>query len=213
MRAVRVAVAVVTLAAIARAADWEPLGTRDGIEVFARDSATGGVRDMQARAVIDASPERVFAVVTDLANFSKLMPYIHDSRVIKREGNTIWQYAIATPPVVSRRDYCIKVTISKDADGTFHSAWQTDDSAAPPPVDGTIRIIQTTGSWTLAPLEGGTRTQATYFQHSDPGGWIPKWMVNSGSKATGFDVMKAIREDVLLPEYQHPPSPLAPELP
>ena len=64
-----------------------------------------------------------------------------------------------------------------------------------PPVDGVVRTRKVTGGWTLQGLADGT-TEVTYEVNADPGGWLPAWIVNFGTKKLPLTTLTNMRQQV-----------------
>jgi len=60
------------------------------------------------------------------------------------------------------------------------------------PVDGKVRIEKISGNWTLTP-EGEDKVKVSYEMNIDPGGDIPKWIVNSMTVDLPFHTLSKLR--------------------
>lgn len=199
--------AVLLLAALPAAAqEWERVADEEGVEVSTRESASG-LNDLRAVGLVEAAPEHVLAMVTDVEAYVTTLPYTELSKVVKRAPRTLWQYSVLAPPVVSRRDLCLKFTLTVLDGGALRWAWEAAPELAGPARDGVVRVTRAEGSWTLDPVDGGAGTRVTYTSRSDPGGWIPKWMVNRGGKKTALETFRAVRKAVAT-QYAAAQSPL-----
>src|ERR1043166_6304788 len=124
-------------------------------------------------------------------------------RVLKRDGDSVIGYQRISAPMTSDRDYTIRVhNSSKKVEGgtTYLSRWTTDNAAGPPEKRGVIRVNLCEGSWLLEPIEPD-RTRATYLIYTDSGGWIPKFIKESGSQIGIRKLFAAIRKQVRDPKY------------
>jgi hypothetical protein len=191
----RAAIAIVLLAA--------PPALADSREVHVETRAVEGskVLELISTGVIEAPPSRVIAMLTDVEAYPELMWPTIQARVIARDGNTLWCYMVIDPPLIERRDYCMKMTITRLDDGGWRSEWVDAPDRCPAPARGTLRIVRNVGSWELHPRDGGRATMARYTQHSDPGGAVPTWIVNNMSAKAMPDIFNAVRRAVTLPRY------------
>ena len=57
-----------------------------------------------------------------------------------------------------------------------------------------MRVKLNNGYWHLEPRENGTKTWATYYVLTDPGGSIPKWIANRANNTAVPDVFAAVRK-------------------
>ncbi len=54
-------------------------------------------------------------------------------------------------------------------------------------------LDENSGGWTLEPF-GPMKTKATYKLCADPGGSIPKFLVNQGTRVTMPQIIKAVKK-------------------
>lgn len=195
---------MVIVTALALGADepkWEQAGKRDGITVYSRAKDGSDVLEMKAIGMIDGSPQEVFDVLWGWADYPKVMPYTEESKVIKTEndGKVTVFYSVVNAPLVAKRDYLIRVTNSsdwKDGKGFMKSEWTAIVDPKIPERDGYVRTKVNDGWWLLEPREDGKKTFATYWVYTDPGGSIPKFIVNKANGSAVPDVFAAIRKAV-----------------
>lgn len=183
--------------AVLASGNWELANETDGIKIFTRAKDGSSVREVKAMGEIDAPADRVFKVIGDYDHYTEFMPYMRESKVIAREGKTTFIYGYVAPPVVSNRDYTLKmVDESIGGDSPMYKvSWTPANDKGPPPRGGTVRLTINTGSWTLEPTEDG-KTYATYYLYTDPGGSIPTFLVNKANRDSLPDLVKAVRKRV-----------------
>ena len=174
---------------------WTKVAERDGIRVEARSVVGSRVREIRATGDIDATPAACYAVIHAVADYPRTMPDLKAARVLRQEGDdVVWTYTRVEAPLVSARDYALRFSTTREADGTIRIAWTPANEAAPPLPRGVIRVEVNTGSWTLAPLDGGARTHATYHLLTDPGGSVTTWLAEQANKTAVPDVLRAVRK-------------------
>ncbi len=179
---------------------WEQAARDDGITVFARQKQGASINEMKAIGLIEAPPKAVWNAVRDYANYDKNMPYCEDSKVLgtEQDGKITYFYSVVNAPIVSRRDYVIKLVDEsdwQDGKGYLLVTWSTVDRGVPEK-EGRVRIKINDGFWKLEPRENGTKTFATYYVYTDPGGSLPRWIVNKANSGAVPDVFRAIRKTV-----------------
>lgn len=190
------------MAALAGAGDAGPAWTRvaqtDGITVLSRPRPGSRVEEVMATGVIDAPPAAVWKAIWDHENYAKTMPYTQESRVLGREqdGRVVYFYSVITPPLVSWRDYVIRVVDeSPRGEGVLKLRWTAVEGRLPER-PGIVRVHLNDGSWVLEPRDGGKRTHATYWLYTDPGGSLPRFVVNQANTSAVPDVFRALRRVV-----------------
>ena len=112
-------------------------------------------------------------------------------------------YSLIDAPFVSKRDYTLRIVDEsdwKDGKGFLKTRW-TSSEKGPAVKDGVVRIKVNDGSWLLEPRENGTKTFATYFVFTDPGGSLPTFIINKANSSAIPDVFAALRKWGKDPRY------------
>lgn len=177
---------------------WEQAAKEEGITIYSRKREDANVAEMKAVGLIDAAPHEVWSAIRDYDNYKKTMPYTEESRVLSSEqdGKVIHFYSVVNAPLVDRRDYVIRLVDEsdwKDGKGYLLVTWKAAEKG-PPEKEGLVRVKLNDGFWRLEPRENGTKTFATYYVYTDPGGSIPKWIANRANGTAVPNVFKAIRK-------------------
>jgi len=188
-------------------AGWSEASRSRDLTIFYQDNDRAHARAFQAVGDVNAPPDAVFAVVTDVEAHPRFMPFIKESRIIQRLGpNDVLVYQVISPPLVSNRDAVLHVVTTPGSSPT--SIWRSSWTAVPdalPERSGHVRLRIAEGTWLLEPLDGGTRTHVTYTALTNVGGSIPSWMSNSSSLSVLKTMYDAIRRRVaeVAPATQH----------
>ena len=190
--------------------------TSDGIVVDSRQDPKAGIGQIRAQTTINMPPEVLMKVILDLDNYKTFMPYMTTSKVLKRQGNTIWQYCQVDAPVVSMRDYTLKFTVLDPPHRTaaelkkgvkakakrWKLSWEADNPAGPKKNDKYVRVELANGSWTFNPKGDGKSTDVWYRLLTHPGGSIPNWLANKANTRAVPDVIRALRKQAKKAKYQ-----------
>jgi uncharacterized protein YndB with AHSA1/START domain len=180
---------------------WQEVNKREDVTVWARAVPNSSVREVRAEGIIEAPITNVWSVLGDIEHFVDFMPYVVETRVLETKGNGHFEYTLLNPPLVSKRDYTLEITTVEDPNGeAFVRSWTSANHKGPPPRDGAVRLDVVEGSWTLEKIDG-THTRATYMLLTDPGGNIPSWMANKANTTSLPDLMNAVRQRALDPNY------------
>jgi hypothetical protein len=128
------------------------------------------------------------------------MPYTEVSKILAREDDdkVLYVYNVIRAPLVDRRDYAIKVIDEsdwKDGQGYLKVSWTAANDRAPQVAEGTVRVEINDGYWKLEPRDGGSKTFATYYLYTNPGGSLPKWVVNRANGSAVPDVFQCVRRE------------------
>jgi len=177
---------------------WQKASEQDGVTVFARQKAGTDLTELMGQGTIDASPQAVMAMVFDYDAYPKTMPYIEACKVLSREseGKVLYVYNRVAAPLVAKRDYVLKVSDAsdwQDGRGYLKMAWTSAGGRGPSPAPGVVRVTTSDGYWKLEPRDGGKRTFATYYLFADPGGSIPRFIVDQANTSAVPDIFRAVR--------------------
>jgi len=181
--------------------EWKFISDKEGVAIYRRQRALS--KESKAIGDIAASTDVVNAVLEDVESYTSFMPYTAECRVLKREGDMILAYQRISAPMVSDRDYTIRVhtTVKKGGGGsTYFSHWVTDNAAGPPEKHGVVRVNLCEGSWLLEPT-GPNSTHATYQIYTDSGGLIPSFIKERAGPAGIRKLFDAIRKQAHDPKY------------
>ncbi len=138
-----------------------------------------------AVGVIEAPPEKVWAIIEDCANYSKNMVRIGASKLIERDGGTfICEVTADLPwpvPDLTSRTRAVH-TIEPGV------LWQRKWSM----ISGDYHKNE--GSWTLTPYKGEPgRTKAQYQIHVEPKIHVPDSFIASGQRKSLPDLFEKLR--------------------
>jgi ribosome-associated toxin RatA of RatAB toxin-antitoxin module len=148
------------------------------------------------------APEAVFRAICDVERYPDFMPYVKESKVLARDGpDGLSTYTRLTPPLVSDRDYVLKIKLTRGTranGGVFKSEWGSAPEMLPEK-PGVVRVKVNTGAWLLEPLDAGKRTRASYHLHTHPGGDIPDWLANKSNTSAIPDLFQAVARRAQVP--------------
>jgi hypothetical protein len=181
--------------------EWKFISDKDGVALYRRQRPLS--YESKAVGEIAASTDLVHAVLDDMESYTRFMPYTVECRVLKRDDDSVVAYQRISAPLTSDRDYTVRAhtTAKKIQGGTsYFTRWVADNAAGPPAKRGVIRVNLCEGSWLLEPI-GPNATRATYMIYTDSGGWIPKFIKESGSQIGIRKLFAAIRKQVSDPKY------------
>ncbi|MHB1843940.1 MAG: START domain-containing protein [Deltaproteobacteria bacterium] len=179
---------------------WTFRVQEDGVAVYNRDVPGSSVKEVRAEGVIDAPPAAVWAMISDVASYPKTMPYVNECLVLEppTDGRSLVYYSRLGLPIISDRDYVLKVTLEKrPADGPppYRMSWSSaSDPKAPPPKPGVVRLTDVAGDWELEAIRDGKATHAVYFVHLNPQSPLPAFVINKANSQSVPELFQRVRE-------------------
>jgi hypothetical protein len=179
------------------AAGWTAQAATGAGRIYHREVQDSLVPLVMIATSFNSDPAAVHAIVTDYDRFAGFIPHVLESRVLRREGSHQWVFHhLHFPGPVADRVYVFRSTDSGSAaEPGYRVEWQLSDRRFPG-VDTSvgIRPQRFSGFWELRPAAQGTATEARYAVHSDPGGYIPAWLVVRMTDRYVQQVVEAVRE-------------------
>ena len=162
-------------------APWQAVDNSRQGQIYHRAVTGSSLPEAMIVARFTAPPARVHALVTDYGHFAEFIPNVAESRVLLQTGARQWVFHhlhFAGP--VADRAYVIESTdaASRPQEHYYRVDWALS-SRDFPGIDNItwIRPRAFSGFWDLRPVENGLATEARYAVRSDPGGFIPDWLV------------------------------------
>ena len=182
---------------------WEFKKESEGIKVYYRESKASNVKELKITFNVDASLNTMMAVLKDIPAFTEWIYKCEEPRFIKKVSDKeIYYYnKINFPWPLSDRDAIAKSTVSQDP---ATKVIRTHNVAIPdlePENKGVVRIQNLDIQWIITPIDA-TTSHVDYFLLADPGGSLPKWLINMAIEKGPLKSMKAFREMVKKEKYQ-----------
>lgn len=147
--------------------------TKDGITVSRKPGRTKGFYVLRFESTSPVSPERLIAKAWD--TFAVAMPPVKERRFIKRGSDELVFYDRVATPVVSDRDYTMKINRVSNGE-VLRLEFGTTDQYGPPPDPAYVRMGMVKGYWQVEP-DGQGGSNVRYEVYSEPGGSIPAAIV------------------------------------
>jgi ribosome-associated toxin RatA of RatAB toxin-antitoxin module len=175
---------------------WEFYAETDGVRAYNRKAPSSNIQEVLAKAIIDHPPERLFAVISDYDRYADFMPYVKRSESVRTADGVRWVFQhLVFPFPISDRHYTIKLSAleSRPNDGFYCIQWTLDKQESVKRAAAGITPAFNDGLWILRRLEA-SKTDVTYFLHTDPSGWLPSWMINMANREALPAVLQAVRQ-------------------
>ncbi len=166
------------VAGVVAAQGFVPIGSRDQVNVFQRPNAPA--IELMAEGEIAAPPSDVQAALVDVGSHRRMVDRLAESRVLRRGASELYVYQRLKLPVVSDRDYTLRVSWSSRGEVLTVQS-RVDNRFAPNVPRHVVRMSLMSGYWELTPIRGGLATRARYVVSLDFAGSVPRWMVRNGA--------------------------------
>jgi ribosome-associated toxin RatA of RatAB toxin-antitoxin module len=178
------AVLVLLVPGVGLADSWKQKLDQGEIMVFGRPVKGSDLPEVVVKAVINAPPARVWALVSRCANYDKFMPRIKASRELSRKGGRILcRVTVDMPFPYSDLTATTEVrhTVGKQR---WYRRWKL--------IKGDYKVNR--GSWVLTPFNGDNkRTYAVYRAQAVPNAYVPGAIRRMAQKSSLPKMIKALR--------------------
>jgi len=195
---------LIVTAAAADDDGWVQISQRDSLTIFGRTRKDSTVKELRAVGIFDVPTSVAMRVIQDAEHYTEFMPYVVECRVLARDANSHVSYQRLAPPLVSERDYTVRVhdVISAGTGGAvYRCEWKTANDLGPAERPGTVRVKLSEGSWLLEPAGQGRSTRATYQIFTDCGGSIPAFIANRANTTAIPRLFDALRKQAHEQKY------------
>ncbi len=183
---------------------WELKKKEDGIEVFVRDNPHSPIKELLIETRIEASLSSVAALLNDADHYHRWVYRTSHSELVRRLSphQLIYHTILDFPWPLSDRELYVFSEMRQDPQ--THTLYSISRlwSEAPPPTGKYVRIPYFHSEWSFTPQADGT-LRVRYFLRSDPGGYLPAWLVNLVIDQGPVATIEAFRQMVHQPPYRH----------
>ena len=199
------AVAETSLDAVATSREpWQQHKVKRGISVERRPVKGSSFFEYRASIGIPMAPalliEDMWRTVT-----LKPGPLVKKRQILKQNDTEIVFYDQIQTPVVSDRDYTMRLRKVALGNDRFQMVFETANELGPGPDPKHVRILAIHGAWSLEPdpsVAGGSLV--TYQSYSEPGGSVPAFMIHGAQVDQTIKSVETLKARILA--AQNPPS-------
>ncbi|HIQ14459.1 MAG TPA: hypothetical protein EYH38_02660 [Leucothrix sp.] len=190
------------LSNIAYADNWQLTKEGEGIQVFTRATPGSAIKAFKGVVSIPARLTSIVAIIDDTSVYTRLFYNTKSAKELKKMGDMAsYKYVVtALPWPAQGRDSIIHSVLKQDKQSKTIQITMQGVPKYLPLKPGLVRIKKMTGRWLLIPEKESVKV--VYEMNVDPGGNLPKWLVNSMSVDLPFSTLKNLRSLVKQAKYQ-----------
>lgn len=183
---------------------WQLSKQEKGINVYVKSKQGSLLKSFKGEVLIKSSLVPLVAILEDPSSFPRWMHQTKSAQKLKEINQASSYIHVVTDmpwPVIDRDS----VTLARLTQDKKTKRIQITIKSAPDyikPIKGHLRIREMQGKWTLMPLGKG-ETRVIYEMRVDPGGNLPKWLVNTLSIDIPFYTLDNLRREVAAAQYQN----------
>ena len=176
-------------------APWQLVRYEDDIRVFIRQSPGTLIKFAKGTVVIQTDLEDLLAVLEDTKTFPRWLYNCKSAKTIKQVSLIErYDYILTDMPWPNwDRDVIVRSVFQQDLKTKRVEIMFNALSDMIPLKPGVVRIKTMTGRMIITPQKG-RKLHVIYEVNADPGGRIPKWLVNDMVVDFPFFTLKNLRE-------------------
>jgi len=184
-----------SLEGIAR--EWEEVFNEDGIKVSQKNVEGSSIISFKGEVIAEKNIHELFTVLYDPDHKEDFLQNVIEFRTLKvlndYEGISYVKVGNNLPFIDNRDVILYSKIVLRPKDKQIYVSTRNSDLLLVPDYEGTVRIPKLRSSWLFEALSN-TQTRVTYQNEVDPGGFIPKWIVNLASKRLPFGTLQKLRK-------------------
>lgn len=173
--------------------EWRLDKKEDGIAVLSREFPGSKVREIKAVTRVNSSVDALVAVINDVPNSIRLSSVVTEASIVSRVND--WNYTVynrmSMPWPVQDRDVLSCREFNRNNDTLVVTITDVACTGMPSKKN-VIRMQRFRQQWQFSPLPEG-EVEIELVAHSEPGGPIPSWMVNSMSTDVPYEMLGNLR--------------------
>lgn len=183
---------------------WALKSSNDSVDIFTRDIKGSKIKALKVECELEASLSQLVAVLLDVKESEKWLYHTSSIYIVKQVSQSEFYYysKVELPWPLSNRDFIAHLKVSQNA---LTKVITIDAPCVQDmvPVDPkTVRISNSNGKWIISPA-GINKVKVVYTLHTDPGGSIPAWLINSFMTQGPTQSFKKLKVHVQKPVYKN----------
>ena len=174
---------------------WRLEKEDEGIQVYLRDTPGSALKSFKSTMTIKRRLSAVLAVIEDTASYPRWLHNCRSAKTLKQTSETqLVNYIVTDMPwPVADRDAVIAASRTQDKKNKRIEIKLHAEPKLVANVAGKVRIEEMRGRWLLTPVANDS-VNVVYEMSIDPGGNIPKWVVNSMAVDLPFYTLNKLRQ-------------------
>ncbi len=170
-------------------AAWSKVDDSDGILIESRPVAGSKYAELRLTATAGRPPEELCTAAFGTGQLDPNSPEVKSRQVLEQTADMRVVYDQVSAPFVSDRDYAVRLRRVHSANAC-EVFFEIANDKAPPLKSGSVRIEEISAHWRFE--AAGGKTQIIYTLHSDPGGSLPVFLVESSAKKNAVRKLKVL---------------------
>ena len=195
---------LLTSTLFAQDATWELKRDKKDLKVYVREAEDSPFKELKMQFSVESSMAGVVALLQDVEAIPEWVYKCSEAYVVKKVNAEEEYYynLVDFPWPMSDRDFVVRSILKQDpVTKVLHSeSWIAPDIL--PEKEGIVRIKSMHLWWEFTPQKNGM-IDIDYYLKSDPGGYLPAWIVNLALDQGPIQTVKRFRKALKDPKYKN----------
>lgn len=167
---------------------WQLVKSDSSVAVYTKQEPGSAYKSFKAVGIVPSTPEQVLKVLDDISRYKQWFAFLESIRILKIKPNGKYVYMETNLPWPFRNeDMVYEITTSKNNNGETKLVFNGRSNFIPT-IDGIQRMRDAKG-YILLQAEK-EHTIVTYAMHTEFGGDIPPWLVNTYIHLLPFQTLR-----------------------
>ncbi len=159
------------------------------------EESNSSLKKLKIVSTMNGTIKKAKKVILDIANYKNFMPNIKSSEIFDKKDGCLLTYTIMNAPIISNRDYVLKVCSKKIDNNNFKVYWDTIKDERYPVKKKNVRVTENNGYWLIKKVND-KQIEVTYSFAINPKASAPNFMINRANKATIVKIIKSIEKEI-----------------
>ncbi len=190
-----ITIILLTSVTILFATNWKPVKKSKNYQVFVSKDKNSSLQKLKVTARMKGTLEKARKVILGIENYKNFMPKIKKAVIFDKKGKCIFTYTQMNAPIISDRDYVLKMCITHENEKALRIAWNSVESDKYPVKKDYVRITRNEGFWIVKKIDD-ENIEVIYSFAIDPKTSAPSFMINSANKKTIVKIIKAVEKEI-----------------
>ncbi len=177
------------------ATNGKPVKKSKNYQVFVSKDKDSSLQKLKIIAKMKGTIEKAKKIILGVDNYSNFMPRIKKSIIFDKKDKCILTYTQMNAPIISDRDYVLKLCVTHENNKSLRIAWNTIENKKYPVNKNYVRITKNHGFWIIKKIDN-ENIKLIYSFVIDPKTSAPDFMINTANKKTIVKIIKAVEKEI-----------------
>ncbi len=185
--------------------DWVLKKELDDLTVYSRTPEDSRIKEVKIETEVRASLSTVVAVLKDIPAYATWVYKCEKSELLQKVGPTesIYYCEMDFPWPMNNRDFIAHSHLKQDPESLEVIIDVGNEPNYLPEKSGLVRIQKMKIHWRIIAEKGSKKVNIVYHLKSDPGGWMPAWLINMAIDQGPINMIQNFREMLKNEKYQN----------